>query len=295
MSSVIVQPQVANIMNAVMCGLMSFGLLMTPQKFMQGGQYQQPWFSNIPENRDNRVFHISQFMGFLMLGGCVVPTLINPNSQFLCYQMAIIHGINLVHSLVFMCSNAYQNAKPTQMSSKAQWYFMSVVSLIWFVVTCLACVHSTPNVVDSRETYISKAVANTVMVAFSSVFGVLFVLIPRHMLSTFWVDEGQEGGPSFMGFRLIDMTDLEYWWARCVGTTILGLNLGLLVDLNISQPLYTASSLVTISTLTLLNFHEVVMRQYKSISTKQVLMSWLPNLAMSGVVIGVLVSALLYV
>jgi len=32
MSSVIVQPQTANIMNAVMCGLMSFGLLMTPQK-----------------------------------------------------------------------------------------------------------------------------------------------------------------------------------------------------------------------------------------------------------------------
>ena len=36
MSSVIIQPIVANVMNAVMCGLMSFGLLMTPQKFMQG-------------------------------------------------------------------------------------------------------------------------------------------------------------------------------------------------------------------------------------------------------------------
>ena len=56
MSTVLVQPQTANIMNAVMCGLMSFGLLMTPQKFMQGGQYQNPWFNNLPENRDNKIF-----------------------------------------------------------------------------------------------------------------------------------------------------------------------------------------------------------------------------------------------
>ena len=53
MSTAIVEPITANIMNAVMCGLMSFGLLMTPQKFMQGGQYQQPWFKNLPKERDN--------------------------------------------------------------------------------------------------------------------------------------------------------------------------------------------------------------------------------------------------
>ena len=81
MSSVIIQPIVANVMNAVMCGLMSFGLLMTPQKFMQGGQYQNPWFNNIPEERDNKVFYLGQFMAFLMLGGCVVPTLLHPTSN----------------------------------------------------------------------------------------------------------------------------------------------------------------------------------------------------------------------
>ena len=35
MSSLIINPLTANVMNAVMCGLMSFGLLMTPQKFIQ--------------------------------------------------------------------------------------------------------------------------------------------------------------------------------------------------------------------------------------------------------------------
>ena len=105
MSSVIVEPQTANVMNAVMCGLMSFGLLVTPQKFMQGGAYQKPWFQNLPEARDNRLYYLGQFMSFLMLGGCLVPTLMDPSSQFLCYQMALIHAVNIVHTLVFMCSS----------------------------------------------------------------------------------------------------------------------------------------------------------------------------------------------
>lgn len=295
MSTVIVQPQTANIMNAVLCGLFSFGLLMTPQKFMQGGQYQQPWFNNIPENRSNRVFHIAQFMGFLMLGGCVIPTLLDPSSQFLCYQMAMVTGANLLHTLVFLLSDLYKEAVPKQFSSKMQWYITTLVNLGFFVVTALACAHSTDNVVDNKETYISKTVANIVMAAFSSIFGVLFLTMPRRMLSTFWHEEGNENTQTFMGFKLINMTDLEYWWARCCGISILGLNLGLLVDMNVAQPLYTAGSLVTVSTLTMLNFHEVVMRQYEAVSSRQIGMSWVPNLLMSGAVIGILASALLYV
>ena len=99
----------------------------------------------------------------------------------------------------------------------------------------------------------------------------------------------------FLGFNLINISDLERWWSRCIGTIILALNIGLALDTNIEQPLYTAGSLVTVSTLTLFNLHQVVMRPYKSISNKQVLMSWLPNLLMSGIVIGVLASGLLYV
>ena len=232
-------------------------------------------------------------MGFIMLGGCVVPTLLDPNSQFLCYQMAFIHGINLVHTLILMCTSAYKEARPIQTTSKAQWYFMTLLSLVWFVVTCLACVHSTDNVVDSNTTYISKAIANSVMLVFSSVFGLLFVLCPKYLLSFFWEDETLENTKLFMGFKLLVMSDLELWWSRCVGTAIIGLNLGMLVDLNINQPLYTAGSLVTVSTLTLFNFHQVVMRPYKSISARHVCLSWIPNLIMSGVVIGVLTSALL--
>ena len=153
MSSVIVQPQTANIMNAVMCGLMSFGLLMTPQKFMQGGQYQNPWFSNLPKNRDNKLYYVGQFMAFLMLGGCVVPTLISPSSQFLCYQMVTIHVVNLIQSMVFMCTDRFKDAKPDTTTGINQWYFMTVLSAIFGLVTLLACVHSTDNVVDSRETY----------------------------------------------------------------------------------------------------------------------------------------------
>ena len=317
MSSVIVEPQTANVMNAVMCGLMSFGLLVTPQKFMQGGAYQKPWFQNLPEARDNRLYYLGQFMSFLMLGGCLVPTLMDPSSQFLCYQMALIHAVNIVHTLVFMCSSAYENARPVTNESKGQWYFMTVLSFAFFIVTVLAASHSTDNVVDSRETRISKSVANTVMLCFSSVFGVLFISVPRLLLSFFWSDEqdnaaqpntataenaateenatpvAQEEVKTVMGFKLLQMTDHERWWARCIGTAILCLNLGVAIDANIHQPLYTAGSLVTVSTLTLLNFHQVVMRPYKSISNRQILLSWIPNLIMSAVVIAVLTSAVL--
>tara|TARA_B100001287_G_C22368285_1_gene382987 strand:+ start:99 stop:344 length:246 start_codon:yes stop_codon:yes gene_type:complete len=47
--------------------------------------------------------------------------------------------------------------------------------------------------------------------------------------------------------------------------------------------------------LQLLNMHQVTMRPYKSISSRHVWMSWLPNLLMSGVMAGILASALLYV
>ena len=165
--------------------------LMTPQKFMQGG-VQNPWFSNLPENRDNKIYYVGQFMAFLMLGGCVVPTLLSPSSQFLCYQMATIHVVNLFQSLVFMCTNWYKDAKPDTTTGKSQWYFMTLLSAVFGLVTILASVHPTDNVVDTRETYISKTVANSIMLVFSSTFGLMFTLCPQHLLSMFWDEEQQE-------------------------------------------------------------------------------------------------------
>jgi hypothetical protein len=294
-SNIIVQPLIANIINAIMCGLMSFGLLMMPQKFMQGGAYNNPWFKNLPVEHDNKLYYLGQFMGFIMLGGCVVPTLLSPHSQFLCYQMALIHGVNLVHTILFRFTSLYKNAIPDTLTGKVQWYIMSVLSLAFFIVTVLASTHSTDNVVDTKETYISKTIANIVMLSFTSVFGILFILAPRLLLSFFWDDDTLQDPKTLMGFKLLNISDVERWWARCIGTAILCLNLGVAVDRNIEQPLYTAGSLVTISTLTLFNFHQVVMRPYKSISDRHIALSWVPNILMSSVVIGVLTSALLYV
>ena len=291
----IINPILANTLNAVMCGLMSFGLLMTPQKFMQGGAYQAPWFKDLPEERDNKLYYVGQFMAFVMLGGCVVPTIMYPSSQFLCYQMAVVHSVSIVHTLIFMCSSAYKNARPTETNSLGQWYFMSVLSVLFLVLTILACLHDTDNVVDSRQTVLDKSVANTVMLVFSSVFGVLFILAPRLLFSFFWDDETlPDNADKVLGFKLIDMTDHEKWWARCTGTAILSLNLGVLIDMNIHQPVYTVGSLVTISTLTLFNLHQVTMRPYKSISSRHIWLSWIPNILMSGAVIAVLICGVLY-
>jgi len=292
--SVIIEPITANVMNAALCGLMSFGLLVTPQKFMQGGRFQSPWFSDLPKERDNRLYYLGQFMAFVMLSGGVIPVLIQPDSQFLCYQMAVVHGLNLVHTFIFLCSNVYTRARPTNIASLCQWVFMTLVIIGFFTVTVLASIHDSVNVVDSGETYISKQVANIAMLAFSSFFGLLFVSVPKYLLSGFWSDEGAQGGDDMCGFRILEPTHHELWWSRCIGLAILGLNLGVAVDTNIEQPLYTISSLIVLSCLTLFNFHQVIMRPYRSISTYQIGVSWVPNIIMSGVMIGVLVSAILY-
>ena len=289
-----INPIVANILNAVMCGLMSYGLLMTPQKFMKGGHYQSPWFDHLPTERNNRLYYLAQFMGTIMLCSVVIPTIVQPDAQILCYQMAVIHGVNIIHSCIFMCTSAYDNAKPSRCTSIGQWIFMTLLSMGFFVVTVLACLEDVPTVTVSEETYISKYVANIAMLAFSSTFGILFVLLPRHLLSMFWTTEGHQGGDDFCGFQVTPVTAHEIWWARCIGFAILGLNIGFGVCVNLEHPLYTLGSLITVSCLTLLNFHQVMMRPYRFITSYQIKVSWLPNIIMSAGMAAVLACAVIY-
>ena len=291
-----VEPVVANTLNAVLGAFMSFGLLMTPQQFMKGGRYQSPWFSNLPEARQDRLYYIAQFMGFLMLGSIVVPTLMYPNSQFLCYQMALIHGTGLLHTLLFWVTTTYEGAHPTASAGIAQWSAMTLLTVGFFVVTVLACVEETAAAVDVAETHISKSTANIIMLAFSSIFGVSFVLFPRFLLSAFWTDE-EPNSPthSIFGFKQLNMSSIEAWWARCVGLAILSLNLGMAIARNIDTPVYTAASLITVTCLSLHNLHQVTMRPYESISSYQVNVSWIPNICMSFGMAAILASAMIYI
>jgi hypothetical protein len=290
--TVIIEPLSANVMNACFVGLMSFGLLMTPQQFMKGGKYQSPWFNNLPNERDDKLYYLGQFMGFVLLCGCVIPTLVSPGSQFLCYQMAIIHGINIIHSGLFLFTQMYGDAKPKSCSGLCQWFLTGLLSMVFFVVTALAASHSTEDVVDSSSVYISKEIANITMLAFSSTFALLFIFAPQYLLSIFWKDETLQGGSEICGFQVIEITGAEKWWSRCVGATILGLNLGMAVDTNISQPLYTLGSLCVLSCLTLFNLHQVIMRPYRSITFYQIKVVWIPNILMSMIVISVMICAI---
>jgi len=290
-----VQPLTANIINAFMCTFMSFGLLFTPQKFMQGGQYQSPWFKNLPANRNHRLYYLGQFMGFLMLGGCVIPTLFQPDSQFLCYQMCIVHGLNLIHSLIFICSSIYKRASPDLPTSRRQWGLMIILNIVFFLITLIASLHPVPDVVNSKETYVSKFAANIAMLLFSSVFGILFLVVPKHLMSLFWTDQDQQEDEKVCGFQLLNISDHELWWSRCSGCVIIALNLGVAIDLNVEQPLYTIGSLVILSSLTLHNIHQVIMRPYLFITRYQILVSWIPNILMSLGMCSVLVCAVLYI
>lgn len=293
-SNLIVDPIVANVMNAAMCGFFAFGLIMTPQQFMLGGKVQESWFNEeaVPKDRNDRLFYVAQFMGLLMLGGVVVPALIDPTAQVLCYQMAIMHGVQLLHTLVFMLTSVYGDAKPIACAGIAQWVFTMLLTAGFFVVSLLAGLHDAPAQADAGGTLISKDSANIAALCFSSIFGLLFVVAPRYLISAFWQDEDQEGGDDFMGFKIVKMEDIDAWWARCVGFSILSLNAGLLVDGNYADPSYTAGTLTVFSVLTLHNMHQVTMRPYKSISDYQLKVSWIPNILMSAGMVAVMICAM---
>lgn len=294
--SIIIQPLIANIINASLIGLMSFGLLFTPQKFMNGGAYQSPWFKNIENiERDNKLFYFAQFMGFIMIGSCLIPTFIDPESQFLCYQMSIVHGISLVHTLLFLFTDMYKEARPDNKNSLYQWYFMTSLNVVIFIITLLATIHNTENVIDSKASILPKETTNIIMLVFSSFFGISFVGLPQYLISTFWQDETIQPIQKFMGFDLLKLTDLEYWWIRCIGLTIIGLNIAFLVRYNLKQPLYSIGSLIVISLLNLFNFHQVTMRPYKTISTRHIQLSWVPNIILGCVMVALLACSNIYI
>jgi len=283
-----IHPVVANGLNACLVALFSFGLIMTPQKFMQGGLYQQPWFRNIPEARNNRLYFLAQFIGLIMLGGAVVPTLIAPNDILLTYQFAIIQGVNLLHTFVFLCSSAYED-RPDEGKSLGQWWGMTILSAVFFAITVVAATSDkAPTEIVARDTIVSKEAANIALLVFSSSFGLLFTLAPRIALSMFWEDESPADnkiGP----FHLLQTTSIEHWWSRNAGTALLGLNAGLAVYGDISHPLYSYQSLIIVSTLTLLNLHQITMGTYEKVSDFQVKMSWIPTLISSMGMVAVLV------
>jgi len=131
------------------------------------------------------------------------------------------------------------------------------------------------------------------MCAFSSVFGLLFCVAPKYLLSSFWQDEGAQGGDDVCGFRILDMPHIEAFWARNIGLTILGLNIGYGIDAMIAHPTYTVGSLTTVTLLTLHNLHQVSMRPYRSISNYQLYASWIPNILMSTGMAAVLACAVI--
>jgi hypothetical protein len=104
----------------------------------------------------------------------------------------------------------------------------------------------------------------------------------------FWEDESpaeNKIGP----FHLLRTTSIEHWWSRNAGTALLGLNAGLAVYGDISHPLYSYQSLIIVSTLTLLNLHQITMGTYEKVSDFQVKMSWIPTLISSMGMVAVLV------
>ena len=220
----IVNVETANYLNAILLALFSFPLIVCPYEFMRGGKYQGAWFRGLRKSRRDRNYWFSQGMGvcFLVLG--VISAFICPDSQLLCYQLAVFHVLMFLQTMWLLFapeSDAYGKVRPTDFDGLLQWRLNGFI--VWpacMVVTILACAH-TPLVATTAaelahapafvrdairdrlpaalglalgggaatgEHYVSLYSCNLVGLAISSVFGVAFFFFPRHTMSQWFED-----------------------------------------------------------------------------------------------------------
>ena len=228
---------------AFMCSMTVF----SPKEFMEGGVSKIPWFKDIPADPRHRVYYTSIFLAIICLCGGVVPTIVAASSGLLCLQNTILFFANLLHVLVFLCSNTYGKIRPeSNTSSYYQWIFMTVIT-IGFGSWGAASYEVSNDWISSMDFNgpISIQTANIIGLIFSSGFGLQFLFTPQHLLSAFWTDDNNVQNKHFLGFPVIDTYQGELFWARNSGITILGLNIGGLIY-GISSPLLTLQLLLKV-------------------------------------------------
>ena len=76
-----------NLVNAAFMAFMTLNTIFSPQEFMKGGITKVPWFKNIPENKQNRVFYNAVFMAIIGFCGLFVTALFAPASRHTWVQM----------------------------------------------------------------------------------------------------------------------------------------------------------------------------------------------------------------
>lgn len=276
-----------NLVSACFMAFMCAMTIFSPKEFMEGGISNVPWFRDIPNDRRHRLYYTSIFLSIVCLFGGVVPAIVSPQSGLLCLQNTVLYFANLAHVVLFLGSKAYGEVRPKgYTASFYQWTGMSALTAglgIWGIA-----VYSDAGAQASGwfstlvfDGPISVTTANIVGVAFSSVFGFQFALMPQRLLSAFWDDAETVPNQTFFGFPVIKAHQGELFWARNTGITILSLNACGLAH-GISNPLLTLQLLLITSVLTLFNLNQLIMEPYGTKTLRHIQISWIPTLLLCG-------------
>ena len=296
---IVVEPTIANVINAVFSSFLVVGLLTSPQEFMKGGKYLSEWFSNLPEETNSYIYYMGQICSLVMLSTFVIPVIIAPSSQFLCYISTIMHGFMLVHFQFFIFGfGSYNLVKPTTMSGKIQWWFMFFSVMGLFVLSILASLHDGPTISLVSDYYnkdylLALFPVNVAVMVMSSIFSLAFVLVPTQIISTFWEDN-QILPNIICGFKQLQINGIVNWFARITGLAFLSTNLATIfnpvdgVENGLYHPLYSIIALLIMSLINLFNFNVIIMRQYEGLSSYLLVVSWIPNIILGGIFITLL-------
>ena len=274
---------------------MTLNTIFSPQEFMKGGITKVPWFKNIPENKQNRVFYNAVFMAIIGFCGLFVTALFAPASRLLCLQNTLLQGAFVLHSSSLILTNAYKTVRPdTYTKSWFQWVFMTLLGIgftAWGII-----------VINNQQTYaqdnfvrtkfngvLSLRTANIVGIVFSSIFAFQFILMPKRLLSMFWSDDNDVNNQkTFMTFPILQNVYVgELFWARNSGIIILVLNVCTLFatdgfSTGLDNPLATIQYLLITSTLNIFNINQLMMAPYGKKSKKNIVVSWIPTTLLCG-------------
>lgn len=253
-----VSPFIINIINAVVFCILSILLFVAPKRFMVS-----TYFNNVPVDSRDRVFYLVRFLALVYFGGMFVPVFFGASFELLCAQAAFLHGFNHIHTWIRLCPPGRSYYKNTMRYDGEQDGPSCIgMSTLFSAGLCLAnalAVRENPSVDSDTSTYVSVAIANIISLIFSSVFAVGFTLFPERTVQLFW-------SKGHMVNDNVHLTHNEKWWFRCIGLTIISLNMGLAVDRHIHHEIFRLQNIVILSGVSLMNILQICTRHYRNMA-----------------------------
>ena len=297
----LIDPTVANGITASLFAFFTIGFLLHPYQMVRGTKWPkgESFFKEgtLPTAEKGPLYVMLKFFAIAQLATFVVPAIIEPHSQYLCYFTCIVMTLNILHQIVAFSGliKVYKEVIPDTKGGKIQIAVGMVMSIAVLVVNVLACLHEGGPVPYVASYYAGQPhilpinVTNIIMLVFAAVNGIQLIIAPTHFMST-WFGAPKEDLPAdykpkkFMGFDVLPENGCMTIMARNMGIYFISQCLVFAVhpvdgvSSMIYHPLITLGWFMFFCTITIDNLHGLQLQDSDGPTPKHYKMTWIPQL-----------------